>query len=188
LTACGESSSDKSESFSYTFVGIDEYSLKSFDLPLDVKYWEIRSENWPDPVESFQVYSFDLDIYDSLDSVLRDEISNIVSPLAFGGDCLPSACGYFGVFLIENSLELIQTPNEMLEFFGEINTPIELAIWLRYTELYRLESYEPIHGGYNAIVSWSSCSNRGTKKVFVDTNGIVTVLNDLTTEKLETTC
>src|SRR5690606_37719233 len=80
----------------------------------------------------------------------------------------------------------ILTDQELANFFGEIDTEAELAYWL-WSEDYIPLDYQAEDSGFEVTVETSIvCPQRARLRVFVDANGVITPVENLPPESVET--
>jgi len=198
LVGCGDSDDDSNGLFSInstsreTFQPLDQYQYEDFNLTEDVLYWETRIG--PSQLAGVpQVSRHELLFFyaqEALAATFEDRLDELLQndePLTgFADKCFPSRCLAYIAGLNPQSNFTILTDQELANFFGEIDTEAELAYWL-WSEDYIPLDYQAEDSGFEVTVETSIvCPQRARLRVFVDANGVITPVENLPPESVET--
>jgi hypothetical protein len=177
------SDSKKSESLP-TEVNEEIPSFSSFNLSDEYIYWEIRVGNMPhqDSTGDEVIVKYDENIFLNLTSVEKSQLASIDSVTGFDAWCAPSYCPVFGVALLSNEAIAIESRQDLLAFFGAIDTVAELSRWIS-TNNYGLRKYEITDYGFRVIASWDNdCGTRGEDLIKVFRDGTIEKIRELSSE------
>ena len=165
------------------------YQLSEFNLSKTYRYWEIRrgSVEFEESDEYEVIVQFDATAYNGLVDDIKSVLSDAQSQNGFFAQCLPSYCPIYGAAISDqNDVELIDSNTLLKAFFGDIDTEAELFIWVKYSRLSFYNeplSYEAYEQGYKVVVEWDTlCQRKGSSLIYVDQNGDITELKQLTEE------
>jgi hypothetical protein len=159
-------------------------SFSSFNLSDEYIYWEIRVGNMPhqDSTDDEVIVKYDEDIYLNLTPVEKSQLDSIDSVTGFDAWCAPSYCPVFGVALLPNEAIAIESSQDLLIFFGTIDTLAELSRWIS-TNNYGLRKYEITDYGFRVIASWDNdCGARGEDLIKVFHDGTIEKIRELSSE------
>src|SRR5690606_22201765 len=197
LAGCGNSDDDSNGLFSFSstsreaFLPLDEYQSDDFNLTEDALYWETRigpalSAGVP------QVFRHQLLFFYAQEALVAtfdnrsDELVQVEPLTGFADKCFPSRCLAYIAGLNPQRDFTILTDQELANFFGEIDTEAELAYWL-WSEDYIPLDYQAEDSGFEVTVETSIvCPQRARLRVFVDANGVITPVENLPPESVET--
>lgn len=173
------------------FGGKSNYVLSDFDPNDEIKYWEIRrgplpQSEWRDEIgylyEYDVLYQFDETRLESLSDAEVQNLNDADSQYGFSSQCLPDYCPIYGVSVQRSSVVIIASDQELLDFFGTINTLAELDIWL-WANSYQARHYQEVESGYLVVVAWDNlCGTSGEDLIFVDHNGVITKQREISRE------
>ncbi|WP_300426627.1 hypothetical protein [uncultured Thalassolituus sp.] len=190
VSGCGGDKSDGSLP-DMEFGGKSNYVLSDFDLNNEVRYWEIRmgplpQSEWRDEIgylyEYDVLYQFDETGLASLSEQEVQNLNDVDSQYGFSSECLPDYCPIYGVSVQGGSVVVIASDQELLDFFGTINTHAELDVWL-WAKSYQARYYQEVEGGYMVVVAWDNlCGTSGEDLIFVDHNGVITKQREISRE------
>lgn len=97
--------------------------------------------------------------------------------------CIPGGCSGYGVALKGDTVELIISEEDLLSFFGRIDTEVELKFWLWANFYTKFISYKKVKSGYKAIVKKNNyCGKIEKKLIFVNQDGSIAELETISTE------
>src|SRR5690606_5287004 len=197
LAGCGNSDDDSNGLFSFSstsreaFLPLDEYQSDDFNLTEDALYWETRigpalSAGVP------QVFRHQLLFFYAQEALVAtfenrlDELVQVEPLTGFADKCFPSRCLAYIAGLNPQSDFTILTDQELASFFGEIDTEAELAYWLWSADYIPLD-YMVEDSGFEVTVETSVvCPQRSRLRLFVDANGVITPVETLSSESVET--
>lgn len=197
LTGCGDSDDDGNGLFSFNstsreaFLPLDQYQSDDFNLTEDALYWETRvgpaTQAGVPQVLRHQLLFFYAQ--EALVATFENRLDELIQtePLAgFADKCFPSRCLVYIAGLTPQSNFTILTDQELASFLGEIDTEAELAYWL-WAEDYIPLDYLVEEGGFEVTVETSTiCPQRTRQRLFVDNNGVITPVENLPSESVET--
>lgn len=189
LSACG-SGNDSEDLPKTNFKAIASYNAADFNLSLNVDYWELRQQDRDtDPaISASALVQLDVTDYEALAYSIKAEIDAYRNDVGFGGNCLPTACVLYILYVIDDTLGDVTSKTALVDFFGGIDTEAELAYYLKYAYGYQVISYDEVAGGYNVYYQLNGCSSKTWHIAFVDTNGVITGIKKVKEQKLNTEC
>jgi hypothetical protein len=159
-------------------------SFSSFNLSDEYIYWEIRVGNMShqDSTDDEVVVRYDEDIFLNLSPVQKSQLASTDSITGFDAWCAPSFCPVFGVALLPNEAIVIESRQDLLSFFGIIDTVAELSRWIS-TNNYGLRKYEITDYGYRVVASWDNdCGTRGEDLIKIFHDGTIEKIRELSSE------
>lgn len=162
----------------------ESVTLSSFNLSDEYIYWEIRVGNMShqEPTNDRVIAKYDEEIYSNLTPTEISLLESIDSVTGFDAQCAPSYCPVFGVALFSNSAVAIESKQDLLRFFGDIDTVAELSRWISSNN-YSLQKYEVTDYGYRVIASWdNNCGTRGEDLIKVFKDGTIEKIKELSSE------
>lgn len=196
LVGCGDS--DEGGLFSgfrstarANFQPLDQYQYDDFNLSEDVLYWETRvgpalAAGTP------QVFRHQLLFFYAQEELVAsfedrlDELPQEEPLTGFADNCYPSRCLIYIAGLTPESSFTILTDQELVNFFGDLDTEAELAYWL-WSEGYIPRDFMAVDSGFEATVETSIlCPQRTRLRVFVDGNGVITPVENQPEDSVET--
>ena len=194
IVACKED--DSGPTLAHTFTG--NYEIDDYTLSIESQYWEIRIgfpeyDEYPHEVSSEAEYevikSVDAETYSTLSTIQLDVLQATTSEHGFYWTCLPEACPVYAVSMDGDYATLIDSDEELLDFFGEIDTEAELYDCLDYSDYKTFVSpvsWETDGENYIAIVDWSNgCGLQGTDLIHVSRKGEINKIRTLTESTTE---
>jgi hypothetical protein len=127
LSACY----DKPLVESRAYDGLEQSQLSDFNLPDYTQYFEIRRGEvlggWS--FEHQMMLQFDPQGYGQLDLEQQLDIAFIDTDKGFTQGCAPDSCPIY-LASVGESVQVVDTPELLRAFLGEIDTPAECALWL----------------------------------------------------------
>lgn len=161
------------------------YVLADFTLSDTYAYWEIRrGEPGIPEIDYIVIASFDEERLQSLTDAQLEALAVASADIGFRSECEPGGCPVYGVAIKGDFPVLITSDAQLLSFFGQIDTPAELSLWLTAHD-YTPVSYEETAAGYLAVADWDNlCGTRGSDLLFVGSDGVITVQRTLSQEEL----
>jgi len=163
----------------------EEVTLSSFSLNDNYIYWEIRVGNMfhQEEDEDEVILRYDDEVLSELTPAQIKLLENADTNNGFDAYCAPGYCPVYGVALLVDSVFIIESRQDLLTFFGSIDTLAELSRWLD-TNGYSLRKYENIASGYRVIAAWDNdCGTRGEDLVEVLLDGTINKIKELSSEE-----
>lgn len=191
VVACGGSSDGKDKEddlpeLANTFEAIPEYSFDDFQLDSDVLYWEIRAGD-QDPQAggtTEAAWRYDAERYQALTEEQRTQLDATESSGRLQDWCQTEYCVNYGAAITEDGVEVLHDEPDLLAFFGQIDSEAKLNLWLWANE-YSGVTFEAEDAGYTAIALRSDpmCVEDVYYRLFVDTNGVITEVEEVLRRK-----
>lgn len=154
------------------------YSLQDFSLKKNYQYLEFRTASRKLEEDNLQV----LAVFDNLGlSALTPEqksaVINIRSDIGFRNKSALFGNTIYGVAVHNKNVETITSISQLYSLFNTIDTEAELYWWL-WIHSYEALAYQEVSAGYivYAKLNDDGCESGKQRKLFVDANGVITVL------------
>lgn len=159
----------------------DEYTLSDFTLADSYDYFEVR-RTFPMDSNIAPEVIVQYDNTDSLTDTQLALLSEANAETGYSGGCLPGYCIFYAVALLDDYVLTIESMDDLLVFFNNVDTPAELQFYLaanHYEALY----FEANDSGYEVVAAWdNACGKRGEDLLQVDTDGTITKIRNIKTE------
>lgn len=166
----------------------DEYQLVDFNLSDSYIYWEKRRGNlYGQEGQADEVLiQYDAEIYTDLSTEQIALLDMADTNNGYDAQCLPDYCPLYGVALLQDSIFVIESMTDLVDFFGDIDTEAELYHLLA-VDYSVPETFEENDEGYRVVIAWNNlCGLKGTNLIQVYPDGTQVLIKELTTEETNT--
>lgn len=166
----------------------DEYQLVDFNLSDSYIYWEKRRGNlYGQEGQADEVLiQYDAEIYTDLSTEQIALLDMADTNNGYDAQCLPDYCPLYGVALLQDSIFVIESMTDLVDFFGDIDTEAELYHLLA-VDYSVPETFEENDEGYRVVIAWNNlCGLKGTNLIQVYPDGTQALIKELTTEETNT--
>lgn len=168
-----------------------ESALQDYNFSGEPDYVEVRlyqSDYAQDSSTGFDVlYEFDSAIKAELSENQLFYLNEAFSEYGYDYGCLPSWCAIYLVALLGEQVTLVDNPDDLLMFLGDLDKPHELHFMFTGGEY--PSYYKAVDDGYLVLTEWFDCNGRnGANLWHVDTWGNKTLRENLIDQEIGMVC